>query len=452
MIPWLAGILLVVGCGQDPVPPKTAAVAAKAPERHLLAITHVTLIDPSSGPQPDVTLIIDGDKIREVGPASTTTVPAGAEVHDASGRFALPGLWDAHVHLSQIGLDMMPLYVANGITSVRDMGSALEDVARWKDARSKGEPAPRVFSPGPKIDGTGEAGPDNVVVTTPDAARATVDKLKADGADFIKVHGGLTRPVYEAIVEECRKDGLFFAGHAAGEITPLIAVKAGQRSIEHGRGMFLCSSREREKVRAQPKSPLAQLCAAEGTGERNLSAMARAGVWFTPTLTSWRGLGLTPLEAGRLDGLRYVSPAFQKQRWGDDLAEEPDEIRRSLLTRASALTGRAAREGVHLLAGTDTGDPYVVPAFALHDELELFVHAGVSPLQAIRSATLEPARALGVADTVGTLEAGKAADVLLLTADPLADIRNTRKIAAVVLNGRWLSSEQTTSLIKHLAH
>ncbi len=425
----------------------TSPAAHRAPGREVLAITHVTLIDPSraSVPEADMTILIEGDRITAVGPSASTAIPAGAAVHDASGRFAIPGLWDAHVHVSQIRVESIPLLLANGVTSVRDMGSDLADVRRWRDIRSSGGLAPRVFSPGPKLAGEGEPGPDSWIVSSPDEARRAVDRLKALRVDFVKVHHKLSRSVYDAIVDRSRKHGLFFAGHATDEVPNLVAVAAGQRTIEHGRGLIPCSPRARARISSDPAlTPLAAFCAPQSASEQILPAMARAGVWFTPTLVSWRGRTLDRDAVAALDGVRHVPPALE-ERWRGN--EPVDAFEAELLAEFGPLTARAARMGVRLLTGGDAGDPNVVPGFALQDELRLFVEAGVPPLQALRAATIEPARALGVAHAMGSIAPGKAADVVLLAASPLADIRNTRRIVAVVLNGRWLTAEQLRALI-----
>lgn len=419
-------------------PPAPAAPTAVS----LHAITHVTLIDPYTGARPDITILIDGDSIREVGPSAAIAIPSEATVHDASGQFALPGLWDAHVHVTQMTVDSIPLLIANGVTGVRDMGSDLGDIARWRVLRRNGGLVPRVFSPGPKLDGTGTPGPDSWIVATADEARAAVARLHVQGADFIKVHDRLSRAVYDAIVDECRKRGLAFAGHASGEFAPLVAIADGQRTLEHGREMLPCAAEQRERLRANPSFAfVASLCVAEDETDRILAAMAKAGIWLTPTLVSWRGLVIDPASAQKLDGFA-LAPAALTKRWYPDEPSTAEPFEREILAQFAPLAARAARAGVPLLAGTDIGDPFVVPGFALHDELRMLVEAGVSPLQALRSATIEPARALGVAGMLGSISPGKAADLVLVTADPLADIRNTRKIAVVVLAGRWIPSTQ----------
>jgi hypothetical protein len=196
--------------------------AVIAAQDSTLAITHVTVIDPANGAteRRDMTIIIRGARIVLVGPTAKVDIPSSAVVHDASGHFVTPGFWDAHVHLSQVGPDAFPLFIANGITSVRDMGSDFAQVLQWKAARAAGALMPRVISPGPKLDGgsfiqrmLGSGNREQRILTSPADARRTVDELKAQGVDFIKVHNRLTPPLYDAVVAECRKDQLPFAGH-----------------------------------------------------------------------------------------------------------------------------------------------------------------------------------------------------------------------------------------------
>ncbi|WP_394834776.1 amidohydrolase family protein [Pendulispora rubella] len=443
----LAGALGSMGCSSAGA---EASRARAASTEHAIAITHVTLIDPASGPRPDVTIVMVGHRITAVGPSASTPVPEHAQVHDETGHFAVPGFWDAHVHLTQMGMDSMPLFVANGVTSVRDMGSTFGDIVLWKQAWSTGQPAPRVFAPGPKIDGKGELWGDNWLVTTPDGARRAVDDLAAYGVDFIKVHAGLSRPVYDALADESRKKGLSFAGHVDEDYPAAWAAKSGQRTIEHGSSMVPCSDTVRAQLRADPKLvPLLKwVCAS--SNDDVMPELARAGAWLTPTLVSWRGKTMLLKEAPSLEGYRYVSAALEKRWLGDGEETAPQPIEREVLAQFGPLAANAHRAGVHLLVGTDIGDPYVVPGFGLHDEMQLFVEAGIPPLVALRSATLEAARALGADATTGSIEVGKSADVVLLDADPLANIRNTRRIGAVVQNGRWFDRAALTALLEPL--
>jgi hypothetical protein len=356
----------------------------------------------------------------------------------------------SHVHLSQAGSIAFPLFVVNGVTSVRDMGSDFAQIRQWKAARAAGAMIPRIIAPGPKLYGGSiflrvavsftKWKHELRVVSSPDDARHAVDELKAQGVDFIKVHNNLTPALYDAIVAESRKVQLTFAGHlpVAG---PLAAAAAGQRTIEHGRGMLLCSADVWARIRSKAQAD-AQYCAPLEIQAALFPVLVHAGTWFTPTLTSWRGnamVGDPGLAAwlATLPGSSAVWPAL-RSHWNDMAGPTPTTFERELIGQFGALTAAASRAGVPLLAGTDLGDPFVIPGFSLQDELALMVAAGVTPLAALQSATSEPARAFGLTDTVGAVATEHAADLLVLDGDPLADIHNTRRIYAVVLNGRWL--------------
>jgi imidazolonepropionase-like amidohydrolase len=432
--------------------------AAGVPLDSLQAITHATVIDPARGAteQPDMTIVIRGSHLLKVGTTASVAVPAGAVIHDASDRFVIPGLWDAHVHLSQVGPNAVPLLVANGITSVRDMGSDFRQILQWRAARASGALIPRIISPGPKLDGgsfvqrlLNGGNHERRVLTSPADARRTIDELKTAGVDFIKVHNHITPDLYAAIVVESRKDDLPFAGHLPMS-GPLAAAAAGQRTIEHGRGMLLCSVDTWARIESDSHArDDAEYCAPLAEQPQIFPALLRAGAWFTPTLVSWRGQAMVgdptlPRWLVGLPGDSAVWPALRRH-WDDMAGSTPTAFERQLMEQFRSLTSAASRAGVPLLAGTDLGDPYVIPGFALHDELQLMVSAGVTPLAALQSATSEPARALSVSDSVGTIAAGQVADLVLLDADPLTDIRNTRRIVAVVLNGHWLPAQPTAA-------
>jgi imidazolonepropionase-like amidohydrolase len=427
----------------------TSAALAGEPAQ---AITNVTSIDPASGGarHRNMTIIVRGARIVSVGPATSAVIPAQAVIYDATGRYLIPGLWDAHVHLTQAGEKAMPLFVANGVTSVRDMGSDFAQIQRWKSAREAGAPLPRILSPGPKIDGGSTAETllngvrkDTRVVATPDDARRAVDDLKAQGVDFIKVHNRLTPELYNAIVAESHKAGLTFSGHlpVAG---PLAAAAVRQHTIEHGRGMLMCATELwSANATGEGARTLTEYCAPQATQAQVIPALVRARTWFTPTLVSWRGHAMVG-DPGlaqwlmTLPGDAEVWPDLRRH-WVLMSGLPPRALERSLDGQFGALAAEASRAGIPLLAGSDLGDPYVIPGYALHDELALMVAAGVTPLAALQSATSEPAKAFGLSDRLGAIRPGQMADLVLLDADPLADIHNTRKIHAVMLNGRWLA-------------
>ncbi len=421
------------------------------------AITHVTVIDPRSGgvEHHDWTLVLRGNKIVFCGSSKSARVPSGATIHNETGRYVIPGLWDSHVHLSQAGASAFPLLLQNGVTGVRDMGSVLAEIRTWQAEKRAGALIPRIITPGPKLDVVPPERkqqairlPDNVILTTPEEAKAEVDLLKKEGVDFIKVHNGMTPKIYAAVAQESKAVGLPFAGHlpVAGA---LAAAEAGQRTIEHGVsygsvGMLMCSAATWHQIETDPAARACErYCAPLPMQPLIFPAMVRAHVWFTPTLVSFRGhlVGTPELPDWKaISGSTEVYPALLKH-WHDPLfsnEELPTPFEQQLIHQLSGLAAAGSNAGVHLLAGSDLGDPYVIPGFALHDELELMVKAGVPTLTALQSATSEPAEAFGLSDQVGSVTAGHTADLVVLDADPLISIANARKIHAVLVEGRWI--------------
>ena len=261
----------------------------------------------------------------------------------------------------------------------------------------------------------------------------------------------MTSAIYDAIAKEAHAVGLPFDGHLP-EAGPLAAVAAGQRTLEHGQHMMLCSEADWQKIHTEPANRAADeetWCATLDVQAKMFPAIVRAGEWLTPTLTVWRsgdmiGRPNVKVLAAKLSGSATVWPELQ-QWWDSEMGSPPfTDFQRSLLEKAPAMAAAASQAGVKLLAGTDLGDPYVIPGYSLHDELELMVAAGVPTLKALQSATSEPASAFGLASTLGTIAPGRSADLLVLDTDPLQDISNTRRIDAVVSNGKWVPQRPET--------
>ena len=453
------------------------------PQRRLstapLAFTRVTVIDVTGGPsKSDMTVVIEGRRIQALGPAASTAIPEGAEVIDASGQFLLPGLWDMHVHILGDPAWFFPLFIANGVTGVRYMGGSVLP-EQWHAIRERIASGDllgtRVLAAGPILDGPEPIWPGSIALSTADEARAAVIDLKRRGADFIKVYHLLSREVYFAIADEAKKQSIPFAGHvplALGSIAA--AATAGQRAIEHiDHALVGSSTREAEFLRTAREFNRA---AQDGTGKEtklshwqeymdSYSAEKAAdlyatfvdnGTWYVPTLSIFsaaifRTADTPPDEAKR----KYLAPLildiFADQYKSTGGFEPPDEaLRRELMQRILGYVGELHRAGIPLLAGTDAPVSHVYPGFTLHDELALFVEAGLTPLEALQTATLNPAKFSGQVDSLGTVEAGKIADLLLLEANPLEDIRNTAKIAGVVVGGRFLPEESLQAMLAEL--
>lgn len=441
-----------------------------------LVITHVTIIDATGAPpKPDQTVVVVAGRIHELGNSSRVRVPRGAQVLDATGKFLIPGLWDMHVHLAGVSANpawskdvVLPLYAANGVTGVRDMGSDLQLVQQWRKEVSSGLIAgPRIVTPGPMLVTRKSNQPETLAVQNENEARETVRSLKSRGADFIKVIS-LARESYMALADESKKERIAFAGHVPESITAAEASDAGQKSIEHLSGILLaCSSRETEirKARAEARARSDRI-AFERLASETLdtydakkasllfSRLIKNGTWQVPTLVWTRANESLQNISADDDRLKYV-PAALREEWKPEkmregLAEGYFDLTRRMFEKDLEIVGAMNRAGVRILAGSDSLDPYVFPGSSLHEELALLVKAGLTPIEAIQAATRNAASYLGMLDTAGTIERGKVADLLLLDADPLAEISNTQKINAVVLNGKLIDKDGIKKMLANV--
>jgi len=454
-ISFLFLVILLVPC----------VAAQSARDAKALAITHVTVIDVAGGaPNPDMTVTVRGGRIAEI-KRSSRKAPAETHVVDGRGKFLIPGLWDMHVHTNfgdwlPGGKELiLPLFVANGITGVRDMGGDLQLLKAWRTQIDAGTIlGPRMVMSGPMIDGAPPHFPASVPVTTAAEGRKAVDDLKLGGADFIKVQSYIPRDAYFAVADESKKQGMTFVGHVPDAIRASEASNAGQKSIEHYTGIFEgCSTIEDELLKG-PKGPRrvvetysAPKCAAL------LALLAKNGTWQVPTLFWERGQWLIDdLDLSQSPGAKYAASSLCSQTYKKfthsilkELDTDPVSYRRQFVAKELEMTLAMHRAGVPLMAGTDTAaGVYVIPGFSLHQELELFVKAGLTPMEALQTATLNPAKFLGRTRDLGTVAKGKFADLVLLDANPLADIRNTQKISAVVLGGRYFSRADLDGILK----
>lgn len=386
------------------------------------------------------------------GAANSGKPAPGVRVIDATGEFLIPGLWDMHVHLDSEGSELRTL-AANGITGIREMYSAIPiaTLGAWRARPENPRIAAAGFLDGPLMLTSGPARPDAYAVGNAEEARQAVGLLRARGADFLKVYNSLPREAYFAIAEESKRLGIPFAGHVPEAVSPAEASDAGQHSQEHLINILLaCSSRE-EELRAQriaamndpaisPVERALQLGFPDPQGlfdtydEAKAAALFKTFVknqtWHTPTLALLQSFLADQDRTRRLLYMQDLPPQVF-DGWMARIS--------ALLDRYKKLVRDMHRAGVEFLAGTDSGPNNPVPmGIGLHDELELLVESGFTPMEALQTATRNPARYFGRLEDMGTIEPGKLADLVLLTANPLDDIRNTRKIAVVILRGRIL--------------
>lgn len=412
-------------------------------EQSALALKNVTLIDVTgANPARRATVFMANGLITAVGTPEEIQIPEGIIAIDGTGKYLIPGLVDMHMHLSYVTEQAFPVLIANGVTSVCDMGGDLEQIDRWRDEITKGAGrGPRIFRAGPVLDGPRpEEGKYRLIINNADEGRRALQDLKKRGVDFIKVYHFLSRDSYFAIADEAKKQRLAFAGHIPNGISAREASDAGQRSLEHTTVLLQSTMSLQKKDGRSSKELTAQafdtLLGAEGA--EWFKTMAKNGTWHTPTLVLARSFLLRPELAAAPDARRKYVAAVTKEHWEknnpvrQNVSPEDMAERRQALRRMYEVVGAMRKAGVQMLAGTDPPTRDIFPGFSLHDELGLLVEAGLTPLEALQSATLNPAKCLGVTDRFGTIEKGKVADLVLLEADPLVDIANTKKIAAVV--------------------
>lgn len=422
-----------------------------------LAITDVTVIDGrDSTPRKNHTVVIAGNRIVSVLPAATARVPVGASVVDGAGKYLIPGLWDMHVHTDvPAGREVLSLYVANGVTGVRDMAGRWDTLRTWQREIAAGRlVGPRIVASGPYLEG-GDVPVPHLLARSPGEGTAAVDSLVRLGVPFIKVHGQLRAETYFAIARRAREQGIPFAGHVSAAVGALAASDSGQRSIEHLLGVPLpCAPAESVALRPRfaVQGALGRCSSADLAPL--YAAFVRNRTWVTPTLTGAYEIALWPGRAVPGDAFasslpdtlrRFVAGIFPMP---DGIPSGADSVGRAVFAKRQWQVGAMHRAGVGILAGTDAPLRNSPPGFGLHQELALLAESGMSSLAILRAATLEPARFLGLADSIGAIAPDHVADLVLLDADPLSDIRNTTRIAAVVANGRLIDASARRRLLE----
>jgi len=436
----------------------TISSAAKAEECGALALVNARVIaDDFASWREDQTLLIADGLIVAVGPGGEIEIPEGAQTIDLSGKMVIPGLWDAHVHTRYDGIDHLRLLLLHGITSLRDMGGPwthLDRMKQWREEIASGERlGPRIWTAGTVLDNPGANWAHITVVHSPTEAREAVRKLKAEGADFVKVYSNLTPENYFAIIDEARLQDLPVHGHLPDAIAPDAASRAGQHTVEHADvlALALASGPAELDARGQPLNA-SLVGRIDPDKARLLAGVFKANdTYLVPTLSvmeHYTTLSTDTERARANPALRFIPAPYLKE-WSAMVPRDPSEWQASALL-ARDITRLMHENGVPIVAGTDTVKPYFVPGDALHYELALLVKAGLSEGEAIRAATLTPARMMGVADS-GLIEPGYMADLLVLNADPLADIANTRAIAAVVSAGRLIDRSDLDRIAGEIA-
>lgn len=460
-----------------------AAWSQQKLQQDTLAISNVTVIDATGAPaKPNITVIITGDRITKIAKTGDVAIPKNAQVIDGTGKFLIPGLWDMHVHtvFKSLPETYFPMFIANGVTGVRDMAAGDPGFLKQlrKDINEGRLLGPRIIA-GQMVDGPMPVWPGiPISISDETSARKAVSSVKDRGLDFIKVYSLIPRPAYFALADEAKKLRVTFAGHVPISVTAFEASDAGQQSIEHMEGILRgCSAVEPElrktledalkaaKDTDQMRASLVR--ALNETDSRALDTyspekaaalfarFAANGTWQAPTLVVHRvGAFLDDSNFTNDPRVKYVRRDL-RDSWKnqDDFrlknrTAESSARSKLLFQKKLELIMAMHRAGVKMLAATDALVWYVVPGFSLHDELELFVKAGLSPMEALQTATRNPAIYLGLNDMVGTVEQGKKADLVLLEASPLENISNTKRIHAVIVDGKLIPKVSLDKMLK----
>ena len=441
---WVVALACAL-CGLLPLPSRAQST---------IAVTNVTVIDATGAkPKSDQTVVVADGRIVAVGGTRRVKLPEGAQIMDGTGKFLIPGLWDMHVHGTGTA-HFSELYIANGVTGVRDMFTPMSDIQAERKAIQNGQAGPHIVAAGRIVDGPKPVWPGSIAVKDAEEGRKAVNTVKQEGSDFVKVYSLLPRDAYFAIAAEAKRQGMVFAGHVPEMVSAAEASDAGQKSIEHLTGVLKgSSSHEDELMHPDSSISLTQRMIAEMNtaldtyNEKKAQALfarfKRNHTWQCPTLTVLDHIA--HLHDGSLVNdprLKYM-PLELRSFWNptnDFRFKKADSAFYAEALRAyrqdEQIIGKMRRAGVEFLAGTDVCNPFCFPGFSLHEELARLVAAGLTPMEALQAATINPARYLGKDREMGSIRPGKLADLVLLDADPLRDIHNTMKIRAVFANGR----------------
>jgi imidazolonepropionase-like amidohydrolase len=444
---------------------------APAAAQESVAFTNVTVI-PMDRERVlrDQTVVVRDGRITAVGPAAGAAVPAGARRVDGTGKYLLPGLADMHTHLLSDGPvpDSLAPYelgvmLANGITTARLMMGTPEQLP-LRAAVARGEvPGPALFLASPQLAGRAYGEPyfNGRVVATPEGARAAVREVADAGYDFIKLTIFITPEVYDAVTDEAGRRGIRVIGHVDPQVGLARALAAGQQ-IEHLDSYFEAVLAPDAPMTGSVSNHLVYRPAAweslDWLSDARIDSVGRAtaaaGVWSTPTLTFFKrafGTGMTDEEIRSHPGYALLPDSLRRSMNGGReyfWANPPSAERRARYVDARNRMVRAIHQaGGRILAGSDSPEWYLLYGWTLHRELEALVDAGLPPWAALEAATRNPAEWLGTLAESGTLEPGKRADLLLLDADPLGDIRNTQRIAGVMRAGRWMDAAELSRMI-----
>jgi imidazolonepropionase-like amidohydrolase len=399
-----------------------------------IAIVGGTLIDGTgAAPVQDAAVVIHDGRIIAAGPRAKVKVPKDANVVDAHGKTILPGLWDMHAHFEQV--EWGPIYLAAGVTTVRDCGNEFEFITAVRDAVAKGRGlGPRLLLAG-IVDGTGPLMLGVERVDTPEQARMWVDRYHAAGFQQMKIYSSVKLEVVKAVTDEAHRLGMTVTGHVPEGLTAYQVIEAGQDQINHIDYVanIMKAPLPEGATRLDRYKATADINLDSPEAQKALSFLKAHHTVVDPTMALMEFFTATSVKppSSFEPGIAKVAPELAEQLTDVGPPTERSQIREKVFEKEIVIVGALHRAGIPVVAGTDQ----TVPGYSLHREMEIYVQAGFTPMEAIQAATSVPARVMGVEKESGTVEKGKRGDLILVDGDPLQDIRNARNVEYVITNG-----------------
>ncbi len=425
----------------------------------LMAFVDVTVIPMDRKRKlPHQTVVVRGDRISAIGPAGQVAIPGGSDRIDGRGKFLIPGLAEMHAHIpsgdlpDSVAERTLFMYVSRGITTVRGMLGHPKHLELRERAAGGQLLSPTIYTSGPSFNGNS--------VPTPEAAARMVTEQKAAGYDFLKIHPGIRSEVFDTLAATARRAGIRLAGHVPADVGLERALAAGYVTIDHLDGYV--EAMARTGAGSPKESAFFGLNLGQQIDESKLPALVQATkqgrVWNVPTQVLMDNLvpDVSVEDLERRPEMRYV-PSETQSKWAgvknsmlQETGSTAESVAKTMQARRKLI--KALHEGgAGLLLGSDAPQIYNVPGFATHRELESLVRAGLTPFEALETGTRNIAVFFGTLRTTGTIEAGKQADLILLDADPLTDIRNTAKQSGVMVRGRWLPKAEIDKRLAAIA-
>ena len=454
-----------------------------------LLISDVHIVDVEKGQISEslMDVLISEGRIRQIAPSGRIHVGKEVITHNAKKAFLIPGLWDMHAHpddpevwrMNPVAKDrdlLMPQFVLNGVMGIRDMAGSLEVINEWRKKGKNGELlVPKIFAAGPLLDGPNPMWDGSIGISSPNHVKPVVDSLVDAGVDFLKVYSLLPRDIYFALAKYANEIDFPFVGHVPLEVTPSEASETGMKSEEHLLEILLECSDKRETLvnRTLDYSSVGENrfdryiyrkrveleSFNEDKARQIFETFAQNQTWHTPTLSMWqKNAWFEEERKADQDQFAYL-PNYLKKYWtpahNDHLKYRDNQafiqLKRDEYQMYLRLTNLMHKAGVKLLAGTDVGaNPLCWPGIGVHNELEELVRAGLSPSEALKTATIHPAEFLEISVDYGSIAEGKVADLVLLKANPLEDISAVREIVAVVQHGILIDTKMRQLLLNEI--